>query len=99
MGHVNHDDLRRMVEKGMVTGITLDVSSKAEFCETCIKSKAVRKPFPKESRTEYKTYGAKVVADVWGPAPIRKKYNCNKGLCGYGSKGSAVESPLKYSIM
>ena len=71
MGHVNHEDLQRMVEKGMVTGINLDLSSKPEFCETCIKAKATRKPFPKESETEYKAYGDKVVADVWGPSPVR----------------------------
>ena len=71
MGHVNNDDLRRMVEKGMVTGIKLDMSSKPGFCEVCVKSKAARKPFPKESITEHKTYGAKVVADVWGPAPVK----------------------------
>ena len=64
MGHVNHKDLRRMVEKGMITGINLDMSSKAEFCESCMKAKATRKPFPKESKTEYKTYGDKVVSDV-----------------------------------
>jgi hypothetical protein len=71
MGHVNHEDLRQMVEKGMVTGVELNTSSKAEFCETCVKSKATRKPFPKETKTEYKTYGDKVVSDVWGPAPVK----------------------------
>lgn len=58
-----------MVEKEMVTGINLDVTSKANFCEVCIKAKASHKSFPKESKIEYKTYSAKVVADVWGPAP------------------------------
>jgi hypothetical protein len=67
-----------MVEKGMVTGINLDLNSKPEFCEACIKANATRKPFPKESKTEYKAYGDKVVADVWGPAAVesiaRKQY-------------------------
>ena len=71
MGHINHDDLQRMVEKGMVTRIELDMTSKARFCEICIKAKATRKPFRKESKTEHKTYGDKVVADVWGPAPVK----------------------------
>ena len=71
MGHVNHDDLRRMVEKRMVIGIDLDLSSKAEFCETCIKAKATRKPFPQESKTEYEAYGDKIVSDVWGPAQTK----------------------------
>ena len=71
MGHVNHEDLQRMVEKGMVTGVNLDLSSKPDFCKTCVKAKATCKPFPKESKTEYKSYGDKVVADVWGPAPVK----------------------------
>jgi hypothetical protein len=71
MGHVNHEDLHRMIEKGMVTGVNLDTSSKVEFCKSCIKAKATRKPFPKESKSEYKAYGDKVVTDVWGPAPVK----------------------------
>ena len=46
MGHVNHEDLCQMVEKGMITGINLDMSSKTEFCESCMKAKATHKPFP-----------------------------------------------------
>ena len=40
MGHVNYKDLRRMVKQDMVTGIDLDLNSRAEFCEACIKAKA-----------------------------------------------------------
>ena len=43
MGHVNHEDLRRMVEKGMITRINLDMSSKPDFCESCVKAKATHK--------------------------------------------------------
>lgn len=69
MGHINHDDLRDMVRKGMVTGIDLDLDSKPIFCETCVKAKAARKSFPKVATgTSTKAYGDKVVADVWGPA-------------------------------
>lgn len=78
MGHINHEDLCRMVKEGMVTGIELDIDSKPEFCESCIKAKADRKPFPKKSDTVYKSCGDKVVTDLWGPARVeslgRKKY-------------------------
>jgi hypothetical protein len=60
-----------MVEKGMITGINLDKSLKTDFYESCIKAKATHKPFPKESKSEYKTYSDKVVSDVWGPAPVK----------------------------
>jgi len=78
MGHINHDDLHKMVKEGMVTGINVDLDSKPEFCEACIKAKADQKPFPKKSGTVYSKYGEKVIADLWGPVQVellgRKKY-------------------------
>ena len=70
MGHINHDNLQKMVQEGMVTGIKLDFDSKPEFCKACIKAKASHKPFPKKSNTTYHNYGDKVVADMWWPAPV-----------------------------
>ena len=71
MGHINHDDLRTMVKDGIVEGIDLDMDSKPDFCEVCVKAKAARKPFPKKSTSERaKAYGDKVSADVWGPAQV-----------------------------
>jgi hypothetical protein len=70
MGHVNYDNLCKMVKDGMVSGIDLDLNSNPDFCEACIKAKATRKPFPKKSETKYQNYGDKVVADTWGPAPV-----------------------------
>ena len=40
MGHINHDDLCTMVKEGIVEGIDLDMDSKPEFCDVCIKVKA-----------------------------------------------------------
>lgn len=70
MGHINHDSLLKMVKDGMVTGVEVDLNSKPDFCETCIKAKVDRKPFPKKSKTVYTKYGEKVVADLWGPAKV-----------------------------
>ena len=70
MGHINHEDLRRLIKDGMVTGLNVDLNSKPEFCEACIKAKSDRKPFPKKSNTTYSKYGEKVVADLWGPARV-----------------------------
>jgi len=68
MGHVNYDDLRHMVNKGLVTGVELDPNSKPEFCDVCVRAKVTRKPFPKHSTHDgIKAYGDKVVSDVWGP--------------------------------
>ena len=71
MGHINHDDLRTMVKEGIVEGIDLDMDSKPDFCDVCVKAKAARKPFPKKSTSDrVKAYGDKVTADVWGPAQV-----------------------------
>jgi hypothetical protein len=68
MGHINHDDLRRMVKEGSITGMDLDTDSKPEFCPGCIEGKAPRRPFPKLSASDRaKRYGDKVVSDLWGP--------------------------------
>jgi hypothetical protein len=78
MGHVNHNDLCKMVHDGMVTGIKLNFDSKPEFCKACMTAKAFRKPFTKKSETTYRNYGDKVVADTWGLASVKslghKKY-------------------------
>ena len=55
----------------MITGINLDMLSKTEFCESCMKAKVTRKSFPKESKSNYESYGDKVVSDVWGLAPVK----------------------------
>jgi hypothetical protein len=60
-----------MVRDGMVTGVKVDLNSKPDFCEACIKAKAHRKPFSKKSKTTYHNYGDKVVADTWGPVPVK----------------------------
>jgi hypothetical protein len=71
MGHINHNDLCRMVKEGMVKGVELNYNSKPEFCKACIKAKADQKPFLKESKTVYENYGDKVVGDLWGPARVK----------------------------
>ena len=78
MGHMNYNDLCKMVQGGMVMGIKLNLDLKPEFCEACIKAKATHKPFPKKSKTMYQNHSDKVVADTWGPASVKslghKKY-------------------------
>ncbi|KAF9500283.1 hypothetical protein BDN71DRAFT_1347558, partial [Pleurotus eryngii] len=72
LNHVNHEDLRRMVKHNMVDGLNVDLSTTPEFCRTCMKSKIIWQSFSKESsRALIKSYGDKVVADLWGPAPKR----------------------------
>ena len=66
MEHINHNNLFKIVCKGMIEGIDLDFNSKPLFCEICVQAKAVRKSFPKKSKNNvsYKAYGEKVMADL-----------------------------------
>jgi hypothetical protein len=45
LGHLNFDDIKRLVGKGMVEGVD-SVGGRQEFCEHCVMAKAHRLPFP-----------------------------------------------------
>ena len=69
MGHISPNAAKTLVKNGHVTGLTLDMSSEASFCEACAKAKPMRKTVPKECRGPHTTnIGKKVHSDVWGPA-------------------------------
>jgi hypothetical protein len=40
MGHINHEDLLKMVKEKTIIGINLDLESKPELCPQCIEAKA-----------------------------------------------------------
>jgi transposase InsO family protein len=70
MGHAYGPALRKMVEKGVIEGITLG-DGDFSFCQTCVQGAQKRKPFPSErSSPQSKHYGDRVHSDVWGPAPV-----------------------------
>ena len=54
LGHLNHDDIRKMLRQNLVTGLTLDSSAKPDpICEPCLAGKMHANPFPSsDSRTE-----------------------------------------------
>ena|ERR1700731_4033462 len=57
-----------MIKASMVMGIDLDVQSMLSPCATCIQAEATCRPFLKHSMSEQaKSYGDKVVSDIWGP--------------------------------
>ena len=59
------------ISKGYIAGIDLDTNSKLELCDACAKAKAMRQPFPKESKTRATKYGKHVHWDLWGPATMK----------------------------
>jgi len=40
MGHINHNDLKKMVKEGLVKGVDDDLNSMPKFCKNCIEAKA-----------------------------------------------------------
>jgi len=69
MGHISPNAAKTLVKDRQVTGLTLDMTSEASFCEACAEAKPTCKPVPKEHRGPHVTnIGKKVHSDVWGPA-------------------------------
>jgi hypothetical protein len=70
MGHINHEDLLKMVKEKTITRIDLDLESKPNFCPQCVEAKATNWPFLKLSiSNRAKAYGDKVASDLCGPSP------------------------------
>jgi len=78
LGHRCIDAIRRLVNDGMAEGISIQKCGNQETCETCIKGKISRKPFPKESTRQTKSVLEIVHTDVCGPmetvTPGGKRY-------------------------
>jgi hypothetical protein len=51
LGHISHATIKHAISTRQITGIELDMDSKPDFCEPCVKAKAARLPFPKKSDT------------------------------------------------
>ena len=71
LGHISHSAVRNAISTGQITGIELDMDSKPEFCEPCVKAKSARIPFPQKLDTRAEKYGKRVHWDLWGPASVR----------------------------
>ena len=49
LGHLGYDNVKRLVDKGMVDGVT-SVGGCIEFCEACVHGKQHRLPFPPSNK-------------------------------------------------
>jgi transposase InsO family protein len=82
LGHVGHKYIRQLLQKGLVTGVELDESSKPTFCESCKWGKKHHKPIQRE-RQESKAQAVsdEIHADIWGKAPVKtmggREYSAN----------------------
>jgi len=86
--HVAPSTLKRMVDKGAVTGIELgEKPEEMPRCEACLLGKIVRKPFPDASLTKISSPLDLVSLDMWGP--VREP--------SYGGKASYVLSLIDHA--
>lgn len=67
LGHLGYDNVQKLID-GMVTGITVS-NAERPVCESCIKGKQTRNPFPK-SASRAETPLALVHTDVCGPMEV-----------------------------
>ena len=71
LGHVGYEAVRKLVEKGLVRGVELDLESKPSFCASCEWGKGHRKPIQKVREDERAAaVGDEIHSDLWGPAPV-----------------------------
>lgn len=72
MGHIAPAIAHRLAEKGLVSGLKLDISSgEPTFCEACVYAKATRKPVAKVHQGERAVeFAGEVHTDLWGPVPV-----------------------------
>lgn len=69
MGHLNIKSLKRMVNKKLVTGISLNDCNKF-FCEGCAYGKQHRAPFKRSIRIKPNKPGELIYSDVSGAMPV-----------------------------
>jgi len=67
LGHLSHDNVKRLVNKGMVDGIE-SVGGHVDLCEACIHGKQNRHPFPSSNKKARHKLDL-VHSDVCGPLP------------------------------
>jgi hypothetical protein len=73
MGHIAPEAAKAHVEKGLVEGFKLDISSKMpKSCDACEYGKAHKKPVKEEHKaSKAAKIGDKVYLDVWGPSLVQ----------------------------
>lgn len=49
LGHLNLKDLREAIKNNTIQGLDVDNPNEELDCETCLRNKMVRPPFPNES--------------------------------------------------
>ena len=72
LGHIALETAKKMVSKGSVNGIDIDLTTMIQHCNSCKYVKATRKPIKKTCKAPIATrFGDKIHSDMWGPSPVQ----------------------------
>lgn len=67
LGHLNINDMKRLINQEMVNGLDkLKIKKEIDFCESCIKAKQTRLPFPKHNEIRSTRVLELIHSDVCG---------------------------------
>jgi len=79
MGHISPGIAKKLVENGLVTGVRVNTNGgDTVFCESCVYTKATRKPVTKEHEGERASiFGSEIHSDLWGPVPVATICGCH----------------------
>ena len=64
LDHIGYAVIKHVVSNGLILGLDIDLNSKLEFCEACVKGKATWVLFPKQSFTRATNYGEHIHWDL-----------------------------------
>ena len=72
MGHIAPETIKRMVSKGIIQGVEIDLTTEIQQCDSCEYAKATRKPIQRTREgPRASKFGNEIHSDVWGPSPIQ----------------------------
>lgn len=76
LGHLNHYSMD-LLKNGLATGMTYKHSDKPDYCESCIKGKQARKPFPNNPSKKVAEGKLDLIhSDILGPLEVESWSGC-----------------------
>lgn len=70
-GHLNEKNLKQLISKSLVEGMSFDSCEQLPFCETCVLGKQSATPFPQKSLTKSENILELIYSDVCGPMRVQ----------------------------
>lgn len=70
-GHLNEKNLKQLILKNLVNGMSFDSSEQLTFCETCVLGKHSATTFPQKSLTKSDKILELIHSDVYGPMRVQ----------------------------